>query len=79
MADRQKTIAALSRWRQSPHDKPEARRELRVSCPAERRGDKMELAVARMILEDPALYAGVLGLAAGAANDNYQKAENRGS
>jgi carboxyl-terminal processing protease len=78
LADRIKTIAALSRWRQSPHDKPEARRELRISCPAERRGDKTELDVARMILEDPALYAGVLGLAAGAANDNYQKAENRG-
>lgn len=78
MADRIKTIAALSRWRRSSHDKLSARRELRISCPAERREDKMELNVARMILEDPALYAGVLGLAAGAANDNSQKAENRG-
>lgn len=67
MARRARTAGLLSDWRRTAlADKPR-RGALRLTCAAERHTGKLDVAIAKQLLTQPALYAGALDLSANLA------------
>lgn len=60
--DRPKATAILAAWRKLGADDVARQKELRATCPPERRDQKVDLEIARELLSDPAFYARALGL-----------------
>ncbi len=56
--------ATLAAWRETGRDQSEARRILRLACPAERRDEAVETALARRLIDDRALYRRALNMTA---------------
>jgi len=64
VAERLKARSSFSSWRTVGIGEKEARRELRESCPSERRDTELELKLARMLLDNQPLYAQAIELSA---------------
>lgn len=70
LVERGKAVVTLAAWRRGPAAPDDERKQLRSSCPAERRVAAIEEEVARRLLSDPELYGRALHLMEDtAAND----------
>ena len=61
------TSRDLDRWRRSTVEEGPSRGSLRDTCPAERRRQGLDVAMAKRLLSDPGLYADVLDLSSSVA------------
>ena len=66
-----KIAAARTRWQTAGLGEEKQRRDLRATCPAERRPKALEIEVARRLLSDRALYGRALDLTAATAQAQY--------
>ena len=66
-----KIAAARARWQTAGLGEEKQRRDLRATCPAERRRKALEIEVARRLLSDRALYGRALDLTAATSQAQY--------
>ena len=63
-AERSRNAATVDAWRKAPLNDKSRRDFLRLSCPAQRRKQALEVKVARRLIATPMFYARALGLSA---------------